>query len=64
MNNNLKEIRRGKGITQTELAKISGVSRTIINQLERGTRDVITSQTMIKLSSALNASIEDIFLPN
>ena len=64
MNNQLKRIRMSKGITQTELAKISGVSRSIINQLECGSKDVITSKTMLKLSVALEAPIEDIFLSN
>lgn len=62
MNNNLAAIRSDKGITQTELAQRSGVSRTLINQLETGVRDVITTKTMIKLSKALETPIADIFL--
>lgn len=62
MNNNLAAIRSAKGITQTELAQRSGVSRTLINQLETGVRDVITTKTMIKLSKALETPIADIFL--
>ena len=64
MQNNLKTIRVSKGLTQTKLAEISGVARTIINKLERGSKAVITSQTMIKLSTALETPIEDIFLPD
>lgn len=62
MNNKLAEIRSAKGMTQTELANRSGVSRTLINQLESGVRDVITSRTMVKLSQALETPIADIFL--
>ena len=62
MHNNLAAIRSAKGMTQTELAQKSGVSRTLINQLETGVRDVITSKTMVKLSKALETPIADIFL--
>ncbi len=34
MKNKIKEYRLEKELTQTELAKISGVSRTVIAQLE------------------------------
>lgn len=62
MNNNLAVIRTEKGLTQGELAKKAGVSRTIINQLETGAREVTTSKTMLKISRALDIPIADIFL--
>lgn len=62
MNNNLAAIRSAKGLTQTELAQKSGVSRTLINQLETGVKKVITSSTMIRLSQALETPVADIFL--
>lgn len=62
MKNKLKEIREEKGLSQLELAEKSGVARTIINQLETGKRDVIKSETMIKISKALGKTLDDIFL--
>lgn len=62
MKNKLKDARRRKNMTQGELVKKSGVSRTVISQLENGSRTVITSETMLKLSKALDEPLEDIFL--
>lgn len=62
MNNRIQEIRTTLELSQEELAKVSGVSRTVISQLESGTRKTITSATMLKLSKALKAPVEDIFL--
>lgn len=49
-------------MTQEELAEKSKVSRRVISELETGKRDVITSQTMIKLSKALQTGIAHLFL--
>ncbi len=62
MNNRIQEIRTTLELSQEELAKVSGVSRTVISQLESGTRKTITSATMLRLSKALKAPVEDIFL--
>ena len=62
MNNRIQEIRTTLELSQEELAKVSGVSRTVISQLESGTRKTITSATMLKLSKALKTPVEDIFL--
>lgn len=53
MNNRIQEIRTTLELSQEELAKVSGVSRTVISQLESGTRKTITSATMLRLSKAL-----------
>ena len=62
MNNRIQEIRTTLKLSQEELAKVSGVSRTVISQLESGTRKTITSATMLRLSKALKTPVEDIFL--
>ena len=64
MENKIKEKRVACGLSQEQLAEQSGVARTIISQLENGTRHVITSDTMLKISKALNESVGDIFLLN
>lgn len=62
MKNRLREIREAKQLSQGELVEKSGVSRTVISQLENGTRSVITSETMLKISKALEEPLEEIFL--
>lgn len=62
MNTRIKEIRERKGIGQIELAEKSGVSRTVISQLENGKRDIVTSDTMKNIAEALGEPIGEIFL--
>ncbi len=57
----IKEIRNEKRMTQMELAEKSGVSRTIIAQLESGKRTQTTTKTLIKLASALGTTVDNIF---
>lgn len=51
--NCIKEIRKRKGITQTELAKMLGVSQGAIQMLETGQRG-LDLDWMNKISKALN----------
>lgn len=62
MENRIRELRKEKGMKQEELAKKAGVARTVISQLENGSRQVITTDTMLKLSKGLEAPIESIFM--
>lgn len=55
------EMRKERGMTQDELARKSGVSRTIISGLENGKITVTTTRTLVKLAEALNCKIDDIF---
>ena len=61
MKNKLREKRKERGLTQLQLAEKAGVARTIITQVETGSRDVITSGTMLKLANALETSVASIF---
>lgn len=54
-------VRKAKNLSQTDLSQKSGVSRTIISGLESGRIQVTTTDTLLKIASALNCSIEDIF---
>ena len=58
----VKEEREKKGMTQEELAKKAGVSRTIISGLESGTINVTTTKTLKKIAEALGTNVGDIFL--
>ena len=62
MTNNIKEAREALGLTQDELSKKSSVARTIIAQLESGTRSNVTAETMRKLASALECPADKLFL--
>ena len=58
--NKLHEIREEKGVSLRELAKLAGVSKTQINEIENGQSDP-TLKTMFLIAKALNMKIEDIF---
>ena len=57
----IKEHRQALNMSQEQLSKISGVSRTIISGLETGVISVTTTRTLIKIANALNKSVDDIF---
>ena len=56
--NKLWKLLIDKGITKTELRKISGVSTNIIAKLGRG--ESVTTDTLGKICVALNCDISDI----
>ena len=58
----IKEARKEKGFTQEELAKRANVSRATIIGLENGTITVTTTETLTKISGALDKKVSDIFL--
>ncbi|MDY5463121.1 helix-turn-helix transcriptional regulator [Hornefia butyriciproducens] len=62
MKNKIRERRIELEMSQDQLSSASGVARTVISQLENGTREVITSDTMLRLAKALDCSVADIFL--
>ena len=59
--NRLKEYRSSKGINQTELGKLAGVSRQTISLIERG--NYSPSVTLaLKIARIFQVSVEDIFM--
>lgn len=62
MQNELKLYREKRGLTQTELAEISGVSRSTIVNLENQRAKGCQLRNMQKISDALGYSIRNIFL--
>lgn len=59
---NLKEIRKKNQLTQSELSKISGVSKRMIEHYEQGVKDINKAQakTLYNLSQSLGCTIEDL----
>ena len=57
----IREIRKGKRMSQDELASKSGVSRVIISRLETGEQDNATMKTLARLAAALDVQVQDLF---
>ena len=57
----IKEYRQKIGMSQQELSEKSGVSRTIISGLESGRIKVTSTGTLLKIATAMNAQVGDIF---
>lgn len=60
LHNNLKQIRKEKGISQRELAKLVGVSRNTISSIETGQFNP-TAKLALILCIALDKKFEDLF---
>ena len=61
MANKLREFRELKGMSQTKLSEISGVSRPTIIKIESGVPMELKTSTLVKLADALDARVPDIF---
>lgn len=57
----IRECRNEINVSQEELSKKSGVSRTIISGLENGTITVTTTETLLRIARAMNKRVVDIF---
>lgn len=57
----IKTIRKEKGLTQEELSKLSGISRTIISGLENGTITNTQTSTIEAIAKALGVRTTEIF---
>lgn len=62
----LKEIRENNGLSQSELAVLSNVSKRMIQYYEQGAKDInkASAQTIYYLSQALNCNMEDLINKN
>ena len=56
----IRERREAQALTQERLSELSGVSRSLINQLETGKIASTTTDTLRKLANALNCEIGDL----
>lgn len=61
MENKLKQMREKKRLTQEELSKVSGVSRTTISNIENGYVSCVKTETLVKLSDALGVKVTTLF---
>lgn len=61
MSTKLKELRIKKGYSLDELAKLSGISVSYMNELEKGLKKNPSLDIVHKIAIALNQDIVDIF---
>ena len=57
---NLKNIRKERGMTQDELSKASGISRNAISEIETDTHSNTTIYVLCQLCKAFNLTPNDI----
>ncbi len=60
LNNQLEELRKASGLTQSELAEKVEVSRKSINSVENGIY-IPTTLLALKIAKALNCTVDDLF---
>ena len=60
LKNNLKEVRNEKNLSQTDLAKLVGVSRNTISSIETG-QFIPTAKLALILCIALEKKFEELF---
>ena len=60
LQNNLQQIRKGRGLTQQQLSESANVSRKSINAVENGVY-IPSTVLALKIAKTLNCSVEDIF---
>jgi len=56
----LKDVRRARRLSQSELAGLAGVSPSAISQAERGRRG-LSLETLLELTSRLNITLDELF---
>lgn len=56
----LKEVRERYNISLRELAKLTGISKSHLNYIEKGEREPSLS-TIIRIAVALNIDIKDLY---
>ena len=57
----VKYLRMDKGITQTKMAELLGLSQTNLSNMESG-RTAITTQNLFKMQGILNCKMADFFV--
>lgn len=60
--NRLKELREERGISQEELAELSGISRTTLSKIENNEEANVNTRTIAKLSDVFDVKPSEIFL--
>ncbi|EOU1124593.1 helix-turn-helix transcriptional regulator [Clostridium perfringens] len=59
---NIKRLREYKNMSQADLVRKAGVGKATINEIENGKRKSLNSNTINKISIALNVPVEELFI--
>lgn len=62
LGNNIKRLRIEKHIGVSELAKLAGVGIATISQIESGDRGTLRCDTLEKIASAIDVSVNDLLI--
>ncbi|MDC4243523.1 helix-turn-helix transcriptional regulator [Clostridium perfringens] len=62
MGKNIKRLREYKNMSQADLVRKAGVGKATINEIENGKRKSLNSNTINKISIALNVPVEELFI--
>ena len=57
----LKELRKQKNITLSELAKMTGISKSHLNYIENGIKEP-TISVLVLIAKALNVKIDELYI--
>lgn len=57
----VKEIREQKGVSLSELSRLTGISKGFISDLENGKRKNVSVAKLCKIAEALNVEITRLF---
>jgi len=60
LSENIKKLRKKKGLSQDKLAKLADVTLTTLVKLESGVNDNPTIKTLKKIADALEVSIDEL----
>lgn len=61
MENQVKRVREQLGLTQEGLSEKSGISRSVLANIENNRVNNYTAKTMIAIADALNKRVDEIF---
>lgn len=61
MENQVKRVREQLGLTQEGLSKKSGISRSVLANIENNRANNYTAKTMIAIADALNKRVDELF---
>ena len=61
--NNIRALRKKRGLSQEKLADKADISRQMMNDIE-GRRRWLTKKTLVKLANALEVDVHEFFIPS